>query len=54
MKEVGAGMLRVGNLRQLYRSWHSICLVTFVLIISGTCYALEVCEGGRRWKAESK
>ena len=54
MKEVGVGMLRAGKLRQLYKSWYSICIVNFVLVISGTHYALEVCEGGRRWKAKSR
>ena len=54
VKEVGVGMLRAGKLRQLYKCWYSICLVNFVLVISGTHYALEVCEGGRRWKAKSR
>ena len=54
VKKVGVGMLRVGKLHQLYRSWYSICLVNFALIISGTYYALEVCEGGRRWKAKRR
>ena len=43
VKEVEGGRLRVGKLRQLYRSRYSIYLVNSVLIISGTCYALEVC-----------
>ena len=43
VKEVGSGRLRVGKLHQLYGSWYSICLVNSALIISGTCYALEVC-----------
>ena len=43
VKVVGGGRLRVGKLHQLYGSWYSIYLVNSALIISGTCYALEVC-----------
>ena len=42
VKEVGGGRLKVSKLHQLCGSWYSVYLINSALI-SGTCYALEVC-----------